>query len=165
MTGMDEETRPPDTPGERRVGRQLDRPPSDRYRAPTSATDPPASGSIARGIAFGAIAGLVGAASVVLLGGLLAISAGLLVVAVAMGYGVAAATTAGTGTTSTRPTRRGMAAALAGAAMILGQVGVWLFARAEGGVLSLPDYLGEVFGPLVPVQLFLAVVAAWWTAR
>ncbi len=162
---MDDETRTTDTPGERRVGRQLDRPPSDRYRASASVTDPAASGSLARGFAFGAIAGLVGAVSIVLLGGLFAISAGLLVVAVAMGYSVAAATTAGTGTTSTRPTRRRTAAALAGAAVILGQVGVWLFARAEGGVLSLPDYLGEVFGPLVPVQLFLAVVVAWWTAR
>ena len=36
---------------------------------------------------------------------------------------------------------------LAVAAIALGQLGLWLFARIEGGVLPLVDYLGEVFGP------------------
>ena len=49
--------------------------------------------------------------------------------------------------------------------MVLGQVGLWLFARAEGGVLAPIDYLGQTFGPLVPVEVVLAAVVAWWRAR
>ena len=44
----------------------------------------------------------------------------------------------------------------------LGQVGLWVFARSEGGVLPLLDYLGEAFGLVVPVQLVVASpVSAW----
>ena len=35
----------------------------------------------------------------------------------------------------------------------LGQVGLWLLGREEGGVLSLIDYLAEVFGFLVPLAV------------
>ena len=50
-------------------------------------------------------------------------------------------------------------------AVILGQLGLWLYARIEGGVLSLPDYLGQTFGFLVPLQFAAAMLVAWWTAR
>ena len=43
--------------------------------------------------------------------------------------------------------------------------GALWFARTEGGVLPLIDYLGQTFGPLVPLQLLLAVGVAWWRAR
>ena len=46
-----------------------------------------------------------------------------------------------------------------------GQVGLWLYAGSEGGVLSLVDYLGETFGPLVPLQVVIAPAAAWMAAR
>jgi hypothetical protein len=36
---------------------------------------------------------------------------------------------------------------------------------AEGGVLAPIEYLSQTFGPLVPIQLVIAGVAAWWTAR
>jgi hypothetical protein len=35
----------------------------------------------------------------------------------------------------------------------------------EGGVLSLVDYLGEVFGPVVIIQFVVGAVVAWVVAR
>ena len=78
--------------------RRLARPPSERYGdappgppSPSEPTDAAVSGSAARGIAFGAVAAIVGAASIVVLGGAVAVSAGLLVVAAVIGYAVALA--------------------------------------------------------------------------
>ena len=168
---------PPAAPGERR----LDRPPSDRYGTgaetepagpdPSEPSAPaPAGGaaerpSPARGIAFGATAAVLGALSIVVLGGALAVSAGLLVVAAAIGYVVGLVTVAGAAATLSRPTRSWVAGALAGLGAVLGQVGLWFFARAEGGVLAPIDYLGQTFGPLVPLEVLLAVAVAWWRAR
>lgn len=161
----------PRTPGERRLAR----PPSDRYRTPATAADggpvgapTDRAGSPARAVAYGAIAALGGAVAIVVLGGVLAISAGLLVVAVTAGYAVGVATKAGAGGSgdpARRRTWRWTAVGLAVAGVLVGQLGLWLFARTEGGVLTLPDYLAQTFGALVPLQVLLAGVAAWWTAR
>ena len=67
--------------------------------------------------------------------------------------------------TLSRPTRRGLAIGLAVVAVVIGQIGLWLFARTEGGVLPLFDYLAETFGILVPLEVAAAAVAAGWTAR
>jgi hypothetical protein len=156
----------PEQPGERRLAR----PPSDRYResaapdvAPQASTAP--TGSPARGVAFAVIAGLVGAVLTVLLGGRLTVSAGLLVVAAVTGRAVALALVAGAGVSLRSPGRAWLAAGIAVGGVLLGQVGLWLFARTEGGVLPLPDYLGETFGLLVPIQVGLALAIAWWSAR
>lgn len=153
----------PPVPGERR----LERPPSDRY-----ATDAPAAmpavadpGSVARGVAWGALAGIAGAGATVVLGGVLTLSAGLLVVAAATGWAVGQAVVMGGGTSLARGLRWPLAVTLAAIAVVLGQLGLWLYARTEGGVLTLPDYLVQTFGLLVPVQALLALTAAWWTAR
>ncbi len=58
-----------------------------------------------------------------------------------------------------------LGATLAGIGVTIGQVGLWLYARTEGGVLPLIDYLGLTFGALVPLQLLLAAGVAWWRAR
>lgn len=159
---------PPLDGGERRLAR----PPSERYGPAAGGTEPAAlppdtadRASPARGITFGAVAAIVGAALIVVLGGAMAISAGLLVAAAAIGYAVGLATVAGAAGTLTGAGRPGSAAALAGLGIVLGQVGLWLFARTEGGVLPLIDYLGQTFGPLVPLELLLAVGVAWWQAR
>ena len=170
----DPDARPrPQVAGERR----LDRPPSDRYGAaaapgptPTAARDASEGGesgapSAARGVAFGTIAAIAGAGLIVLLGGAMAVSAGLLVAAAAIGYAVGLAVVAGAGDVLSRPSRPWTAAALAGLGTALGQVGLWLYARSEGGVLPLTDYLGETFGVLVPLELLLAAGMAWWRAR
>ena len=171
MAGVTDPSADPRAPGERRLAR----PPSERYGAPTPASDDPAAGtppdragSTVRGIAFGVVAALAGAVAIVILGGVLAISAGLLVVAVTTGYAVGVAVVAGLGARpdpAPRATRGWTAVGLATAGVVVGQVGLWLFARSEGGVLTLPDYLGQTFGFLVPLQVALAVVAAWWTTR
>ncbi len=174
MRPVTDAPRPPDRDAAPPEGgeRRLARPPSERYgssapaSAPTPATpDAVDRGSPARGIAFGAVATIAGSAVIVALVAALTISAGLLVVAVAIGYAVGLATVAGAGATLSSSRRRAIAAVLAGLGVLLGQVGLWLFARTEGGVLPLIDYLGLTFGALVPLELLLAVGVAWWRAR
>ena len=158
---------PPPAPGERR----LDRPPSDRYRnvpdgdGDTGAAAGGSRGSMGRAVAAGFLAGLAGAIATVVLGGVLGLSAGLLVVAAATGWGVGVATRTGGGAAVEPGRRRVMAVALAITGVVLGQLGLWLYARTEGGVLPLPDYLGQTFGPLVPLQATIAAASAWLSAR
>jgi hypothetical protein len=78
---------------------------------------------------------------------------------------VATALRLGAGTTLTSGRRRWLAAGLAVAGVLLGQIGLWLFARTEGGVLPIVDYLGQTFGPLVVLQIVAAGLAAAWAAR
>jgi hypothetical protein len=164
---------PPIEPGERR----LDRPPSDRYADPittgTEGTDPSggtadARRARARSLIAGLIVGFLGAVAIVLLGGVLSVSAGLLVVAMIIGWGTGRAVLGAADPTDrgrSSRTRSVFASFLAIDAVILGQLGLWLYAGSEGGVLSLPDYLLQTFGPLVPLQIVLAAGAAWLTAR
>lgn len=159
---MTEAPNTPPTPGDRRLAH----PPSDRYRAAEDvlpAVD--ASASVARGIAFALGAALAGAVATIVLGGVLAVSAGLLVVAGAAGWGVAVGLRAGAGPQLTPARRLQLAFVLVAAAVALGQIGLWLYARSEGGVLGPLDYLAETFGLLGPLQLVVAWVAAWATAR
>ena len=157
------------SPGERR----LERPPSDRYRAaePTAADGDAADAAAAsgaapgRGIALGLLVAIVLAAAITVAGGILLVSAGLVVLAAAGGWAVALALKIGPGATMARRDRIWLAAGLALAAVVLGQVGLWLFARTEGGVLPLVDYLFQTFGPLVPLQALAAAGAAAWSAR
>jgi hypothetical protein len=169
MVGMTDQDPPADpvatpVPGERRLAR----PPSDRYREAetrAAAAAAPRQVSPVRGVTLGALVGLGGAAVIVLVGGVLAMTIGLIVVAGILGWLVAVAVGHGAGATLPTARRAWAAAAIALIAVLLGQVGLWLYAASEGGVLSLPDYLGEVYGPLVPVQAIIAPVIAWVTAR
>ena len=159
---------PPPTPGERRLAH----PPSDRYRSTEASANEIAttdvagsSGSAMRGVVLAIVAGIVGAVAIVLLGGVAAISAGLVVVAATSGWAVGAALKLGAGDRIDRRRRTVVAIAVAFIAIALAQVGLWQYALREGGVLPLSDYLGEVFGLLVPVEVAAAVVAAWVAAR
>jgi len=148
-------------PGERR----LDRPPSERH-APVAAEDEaPAPGSIVRAAAFADLTAVAGAVAIVVLAGVFAIGAGLLVVAAAVGRLVGLAVLAGGGGTLDRRVAVGLAVVTALGAVGGGLVGTWLYARSEGGVLDLADYLGQVLGWLVPAQFAIAAAAAWWTTR
>ena len=71
----------------------------------------------------------------------------------------------GAGATIPSGRRALLAAALALASVVAGQVGLWLYAGSEGGVLPLVDYLAEVFGPLVPLEAAIAMVVGWVVAR
>ena len=111
------------------------------------------------------VAGLVGAVATVALGGALGISAGLLIVAGATGWAIAAAVASGGGTALSPVARIGLAMGITFGAVVVGQLGLWLYARTEGGVLTLPDYLAQTFGLLVPAQAAVAMAVAWLTAR
>ena len=121
--------------------------------------------SVARGLAFATIAAIAGAVVTVVLGGIVTLTGGLVVVAIATGWAVAAGLRFGAGQHLAGSRRARMAVAIALAAVTLGQLGLWLYARTEGGVLSLPEYLLEVFGVLVLAQAVVAALAAWLTAR
>ena len=153
---------PPRIPGERRLAH----PPSDRYRQadPAPMIEDPAA-SPARGVAFGIVAAIAGAAAITLLGGLLAVSSGLLVAAGATGWAVGIALRAGTAGRLAAGRQAQLAVALAVLSVGLGQLGLWAYARTEGGVLDPVGYLAEVFGWLVPLELLAAAVVAWATAR
>lgn len=101
-----------------------------------------------------------GAAAIVVLGGLLAVSAGLVAVAALIGWLTGAAL---------RPTAAGRRAALAVALAVgavgLGQLGLWGFAWLEGGRLGPLDYLAQTFGVLVPAEVAAAALVAWASAR
>ncbi len=143
-------TSAPPEPGERR--RVLDHPPSDRYAAaPLRAADESAGNRALRGL----LVALVGAAIVTFLGGPLSITFGLIGVAAVIGWVVGSIV---------RPSLV-LALGLAVGSIALGLVGIWLFAGLEGGVLSLPDYLGQVQGPLVVIELAVAGLVASATVR
>ncbi len=160
---------PSPTPGERRLAH----PPSDRYRAAEEARAAAAadaartdeSASVARGLAIALAIAIVGAVALVVIGGVLSVTTGLVVVAGATGLFVAYALQVGAGEHLTSRRRIGIAIVLTVGAIALGQLGIWQYARSEGGVLPLIDYLGEVFGLLVPVQFAAGIVAAWLVAR
>jgi len=145
---------PSPEPGERR---RLDHPPSDRYRPAAPAGDEgvaaaadetplPDRERVLRGIAVG----IGGAILMTLLGGPLSIVAGLVGAAGAIGYVVGAVM---------RPLR-GAAVLVALGSVALGLVGIWLFAGIEGGVLGIVEYLADVQGLFVPVELVVAGVLA-----
>lgn len=160
---------PPPTPdpGERRPARTLDHAPSERYRQsepPQDDTAPPPP--IARALVFAFLAAMVGGVAIAIAGGRLTVTAGLLVIAAVLGYVVAVVLTVGLGTNrSMGPNaRRSTAAAFALLGVALGQLGLWLIARNEGGVLAPIDYLADVFGFLVLAEFALAAGVAWWRA-
>jgi len=148
---------------------RLARPPSDRYRA--SGDDQPRGGedehhgSLGRAIANGAAFAAVAAALSVVLGGPLALSAGLLVLWATAGYLVGHAVRIGGAAAVPAATRCTVAIALTLAGVALAQVGLWWYAGTEGGVLPLTDFLAQTYGILVPLQAALAAVIAWWSSR
>jgi hypothetical protein len=139
-------------PGERPNRPHLDRPPGERY---AEAAEAPTNASPVRGLAWAALVAVGGAAVIVALGGPLAVSIGLVVVALVIGRLVGLALR----------TREVSAVTITLLGILLGQVGLWLYARSEGGVLGLLDYLGQTFGWLVAAQLLVGAAVAWWTAR
>ena len=156
------------SPGERRLAR----PPSDRYRETEAAmaaaeaeaaVDPDAS--VGRGVALAAAVTIAGAAAIVLLGGVLALTEILLVVAGFTGGGVGIALRWGAGEHLAGRRRVVIALTLALVAVALGQLGLWQYGRIEGGVLGPLDYLGQVYGPLVLLEFAAAGVVAWLAAR
>jgi len=123
-------TTPTRQPGEQRP--RLDHPPSDRYQ-PRAA---PAPSDDRTGRIVGPLAVVLGGAiGFVLLGGLMAVTSGLLVLAAVQGWLL--------GRLVSPPWRAGLVGL---AAVTIGLLGIWLFGRIEGGVLDPLTYLAEVHG-------------------
>lgn len=124
-------TSSPSQPGDRRPS--LERPPGERYR-PAEPADDPGMARLDR-VAW-PIAVLLGTVIVfTILGGVMTLTAGLIVVAVFAGWLI--------GKLVSPPP---LAAAVGVVAVILGFLGIWAFGRIEGGVLDPVEYLAEVEG-------------------
>jgi hypothetical protein len=132
---------PAPQPGDRRT--VLERPPSERY-GPPRATSAEAPGG-ADGILVPLAIVLATAIAFVVLGGILTVTAGLVVASGFLGWL--------TGRLVSPPAR---AAVVALAAVVAGLLAIWLFGRIEGGVLDPITYLVEVEGPVVVVLCLLA---------
>jgi hypothetical protein len=149
------ERRPPGAPVE---PTRLERPPGERYVPPVVA-ESPREPSAVRAIVIAVVVALAGAFAMVMLAGQLAVSSGLLIMAVVIGRFVGLGLRTARGALS--PGRaRVIALLIAVGGMALAQLGIWVYARSEGGVLELVDYLGQTFGPLVPLEIALAAVVA-----
>jgi hypothetical protein len=95
-----------------------------------------------------------GVVAFVVLGGVLAVTAGLIVVAGLIGWL--------TGLVVRPPIR---AAVVAVGVVVAGLLAVWLFGRWEGGVLDPIEYFAEVQGLLVPFELLAAGALAAAASR
>jgi hypothetical protein len=108
---------------------------------------------------------LLGALAITIAGGALTLTAGLIAVAGIVGWAVAGAVGTAGGAALTPDRRVTIAVVLALAGALAGQLGLWLYARYQGGALDPVALLVEVYGPLVPLELAAAGIVAWWTAR
>jgi hypothetical protein len=121
----------------------LERPPSERYQPPASSADADARRLDAILVPLALVLG--GAIGFVVLGGILTVTAGLVILAAFLGWL--------TGRLVGPPAR---AAVVGLAVVVAGLLGIWLFGRLEGGVLDPIAYLDEVEGPLVVILSLLA---------
>ena len=170
---------PGDRPGTNagRSGRQLERPPGERYSR-TGVGQRAGQGSLAAGgrsaligpLSKAGIAGVAGTIVLYLLGALLSSSVGLVFVAGLTGASVglllarAAAPGGDVDPALSRRQATWSAVAIAVLAVVVAAVGTWLHALAEGGALGLVEYLIETFGAIVPLELVIATLGAAWGA-
>jgi hypothetical protein len=156
----------------------LDRPPSERYARDDvgpGGTNGDTGGTSARSALSGPllrafVLAAAGSASLILIGAVLASTVGLLFISGAIGATVGLVLSrAAAPTNGSRPLARrtvtGVSLVLTLGAISAAFVVIWLFARTEGGVLGLLDYLWTTFGPFVPGQLLIGSVAAAWGAN
>ena len=174
--GHDRSAEPTPVPGDgppARSTRVLDRAPGERYArgSVAAATGAGAAasvlpgGSVSRALLFAIPAAVFSLAAYVGIAGPLAISEGLVVVAILAGSLIGRSTRAGAGTAVDSGRRVRIALGITLAWFVLAQAGTWQFALGEGGVLPILDYLSQTFGLIVPLVAIAALVAAWWSAR
>lgn len=157
------ESEPGETPPD---ARRLATPPSARYGATGVDAEPgPPRSSLARDVAVAAVLSLIGAGAIVLLGGVLSQTTGLLAVAGIGGIAVGRAVRGEATDDPGRSMRTAVALILALDMVALGNLGTWAFALSEGGVLGPIEYLLETFGPLVPAEIAVGSIAAWLASR
>jgi hypothetical protein len=130
---------------------------------------PAARGRGDRSLAYGAAAAALGCAVLFVLAGPLSVDTGLLAVGVAVGWVVGVAVR--TGAAHARVpvggsgTRAVAAVALAVGAAVVAWAGAWAWSHVQGGVLGPADFVAQVYGLLLPVQLLFTAAAAWIGSR
>jgi hypothetical protein len=150
-------------------GRRLAEAPSARYAG--LGTEP--SGAAGRAplvppLGKAAIVAFGGAVTLVIVGAILASTAGLLFVAGLTGAGIGlvlARARVPDGALAAAASHRAvswLAIGLSAAAVVAAALGTWLIAVQEGGTLGPIEYLLTTFGPFVPGELVVAAVTAWW---
>jgi len=159
--------RPPE-PGDRPARRVLDRAPSERLAAAAAAANAVSSGvtgSLARAFAWG-VAAAAGGLAAWCVTALVFLWVGLLLlVAVTAGVFVGTFVRYGAGTGVAAPSaavRRGLALVLAVAVVVFGLAIAW---ATSGQFLGPFDFIGEVYGLTVPLQLAGAAVGTLAGAR
>ncbi len=137
--------------------------------------------AIMRAVAAAVVAGVIGAALLILILGVLASTAGTFAVSglASVAIGLLVATSAvpqtsrvgrqtGSASAFAAPLRRDQATRLAmgiAVGMIaLAGLGVWLFGRFEGGVMDPITYLWTTFGFGLPAQAVIALIGSAWGA-
>lgn len=161
-------------PGERQpdaTRRRLSHAPADRYRTgsptPTDSSRP----SAARAVTAAILTALVGAALLTVILGVFTSTGGTfavtLLASIVIGLCMSTASVSAVHATAP-PLDRGravqIAAALGVGMLVATGIGVWLVARAEGGVLDPVGYLWTTFGAGLPVLAVVALVGAAWGA-
>ncbi len=145
---------------------RLAAPPSQRYvRAARAAPQDAAEASLARGAAMGLLVAAFCAAIIVVLGGVFAFTAGLIVVAFFLGRLTAIGVNVGVGRSISEDRRLALAVGLSILGVIAAQLGLWAWSViVQPGALGPIDFLAQTYGMLVPLELLLAGGAAWLTA-
>jgi hypothetical protein len=133
----------------------LDRPPSDRYATTES------DGSSGRAGGYATVAALAGLGLILLVGGILESTTGLVFVAGVTGAAIGLLY-AGSSRPRASVRRRSILAAVV--VVVVGAIGIWLLALQQGGALGFLDFLWATSGILVPVELAVAALAAAWGA-
>ena len=160
-------------PGDHPPRRLLERAPSERYatsspaaargsaaggsRAGGSAAGGGDAGSVRRAFLLGLGAAAIGAAVHVACAVLLLATGGLLVVAATLGFGVGSLVRHGAGLRVRSGTRRSLGVTLAIAAIAVALAVNWALSGAYLGPL---DFLDQVYGALVPLQIAAAAAGA-----
>jgi hypothetical protein len=160
-----ESSTPPETPGKTPgevppPRRRLERAPSERYRLSDEALREEHHGSLRRATLFALLPALIGAVVFTLLAGPLALDVALVIVAAGMGLAIGRATVMGAGGALSGPQRIGVAVLIFVLALLGAELATWQFALAEGGVLGPIDYIRDVFGFLVVLELLAGLVGA-----
>jgi hypothetical protein len=143
-------------PGEVPPRRLLEHAPSERYGASRPVVVHEAGG-LARAATLGVGAAGIGAVVHVAFAVLLLATGGLLVVAATLGFVVGAFVRYGAGSRARAGARRGLGVALAVAAVAVALAVNW---GLSGAYLDPFDFLDQVYGLLVPLQIAAAAAGA-----
>lgn len=108
------------------------------------------------------VAAAIGSAVLVLVGGVLGLTAGQLFV---VGVTAAAVGLIAAGSDRPKPWVRRFSIVVAVVVVSVGAIGSWLIAAGQGGSLGLLDFLWATTGLLVPAELIVAALAAVWGAN